>query len=657
MWFVHAGNRVDATDREQPRFPEANVDRFERRLRRFLEEAQPSGVVSAAAAGADLLVLDVARDLGLRYEVVLPLPIEEFVARSVADRGPAWVRRFRRVVPDASRAIVVDLSAYDDWYLRGNDVILDHASDVANGEGVLAVTVRSAPDDGPESATDEFARRARGRGLTVIDLDPTSDASGRAFVVMPFGVKPDPSRPDVKIDCDATFRKLIVPLLEDADLDWTRADRATEAGMVHVGMFNELATADVVVADLTLENPNVLYELGIRHALRPRSTVMLHRNGGFSMFDLRPLREFRYDLVGAVITDDEALAAIKRIGPAIELAKAASTEVDSPFHALFELSPPTFSVRPRASTFTVGAFHELSGRLAALERHSRGRDATAITDEVIDGLIDDVRGLQIEERSKRALLFQLGVLLRQLGRYRRALDVLDALQLKTADSGYAESRKEQAMNHRRLGEAAQRNGGDPEPEWAAAARLLDDALTVEQLDPDAYGVAGGLAKRRADRALSAGRQSEAEVLLRDAARHYGDGIRAAPSDYYLLLNRATTLRVLGQHFDDHRALDEARLLLPVATYFATRAAGADPNDFYAAVSAGELCYTGYAIAKAKARGGTTAARRAERWYADAMGRGANADERRAVLDQLAFYGRLDGPSELLDRLRSLVGAG
>ena len=105
----------------------------------------------------------------------------------------------------------------------------------------------------------------------MIDLDPTSDASGRAFVVMPFGVKPDPSRPDVKIDCDATFRKLIVPLLEDADLDWTRADRATEAGMVHVGMFNELATADVVVADLTLENPNVLYELG--HPPRAASPV------------------------------------------------------------------------------------------------------------------------------------------------------------------------------------------------------------------------------------------------------------------------------------------------------------------------------------------------------------------------------------------------
>jgi len=82
MWIVHAGNRIDAPDRAVPRFPAGNVEWFERRLRRFLGELRPTGVVSAAAAGADLLMLDVANELGIRIEIVLPLPIDEFVARA-----------------------------------------------------------------------------------------------------------------------------------------------------------------------------------------------------------------------------------------------------------------------------------------------------------------------------------------------------------------------------------------------------------------------------------------------------------------------------------------------------------------------------------------------------------------------------------------------
>ena len=139
---------------------------------------------------------------------------------------------------------VVDLSAHHDWHLRGNDAVLEHAGRVAGDEGLLAIAVRPNTSGGPESATDDFVRRAAARGLTVIDLDPAGDGGRRAFAVMPFGIQPDPTRPGVSIDCDATFRKLIVPLLEDADLDWTRADRAVEAGVVPVGMSHELASAE-----------------------------------------------------------------------------------------------------------------------------------------------------------------------------------------------------------------------------------------------------------------------------------------------------------------------------------------------------------------------------------------------------------------------------
>jgi len=173
MWLAHAGNRIDAPDRLEPRFPAANVPWFERRLRKFLGELRPDGIVSAAASGADLLILDVARELRIHTEIVLPLPIDEFVARSVADQGPEWVMRFERVLPDRSTAIVRDLSEHDDWYLRGNDEILTHALSVAGAEPVLAVAVRAAADPDKPSVTDDFAMRAKSRGLAVIDLDPS----------------------------------------------------------------------------------------------------------------------------------------------------------------------------------------------------------------------------------------------------------------------------------------------------------------------------------------------------------------------------------------------------------------------------------------------------------------------------------------------------
>ena len=54
-----------------------------------------------------------------------------------------------------------------------------------------------------------------------------------------------------------------------------RADEEKRAGDIIPDMFQELLVADLVVADLTIENPNVWYELGVRHALRSRGVVIV----------------------------------------------------------------------------------------------------------------------------------------------------------------------------------------------------------------------------------------------------------------------------------------------------------------------------------------------------------------------------------------------
>jgi hypothetical protein len=92
-----------------------------------------------------------------------------------------------------------------------------------------------------------------------------------AFVAMPFGVKKDGQGHE--IDFNRVFMELIKPALDAAGLEAFRADEETRAGDIRTDMFQELLIADLVVADLTLDNPNVWYELGVRHALRARGVV------------------------------------------------------------------------------------------------------------------------------------------------------------------------------------------------------------------------------------------------------------------------------------------------------------------------------------------------------------------------------------------------
>jgi hypothetical protein len=93
------------------------------------------------------------------------------------------------------------------------------------------------------------------------------------FVAMPFGVKP--GEDGCLIDFDRIFTELIRPALESVGLEVMRADEEQSAGDIRADMFQELLMADLVVADLTLDNPNVWYELGVRHALRARGVILV----------------------------------------------------------------------------------------------------------------------------------------------------------------------------------------------------------------------------------------------------------------------------------------------------------------------------------------------------------------------------------------------
>ena len=102
----------------------------------------------------------------------------------------------------------------------------------------------------------------------------TAESLQRAFIVMPFGRKKAPD--GTEIDFDRVYDDLIRPAVEAAGLVSHRADAERRAGSIHADMFQELLLAELVVADLTIDNPNVWYELGVRDALRASGSVMLY---------------------------------------------------------------------------------------------------------------------------------------------------------------------------------------------------------------------------------------------------------------------------------------------------------------------------------------------------------------------------------------------
>src|SRR5215469_6865475 len=122
------------------------------------------------------------------------------------------------------------------------------------------------------------------------------------FIVRPFGKKrvtttEDGTEQSVEVDFDSIDHTLIQPALQRSNLTGETTGVIAEAGNIRVDMFEMLITYDLVIADISIDNANVFYELGIRHGLRPKGTILLRFStpGKDTPFDLKTDRYIAYD--------------------------------------------------------------------------------------------------------------------------------------------------------------------------------------------------------------------------------------------------------------------------------------------------------------------------------------------------------------------------
>lgn len=154
------------------------------------------------------------------------------------------------------------------------------------------------------------------------------------FVLMPFGQKPDGT--GGTIDFDVVYEQTIAPAIRASNMQPLRADEEMKGGMIHKPMFERLILCEYAVADLTTANANVFYELGIRHAVRPWSTVLIFAENSRLPFDVAPLRAIPYSLTrgGAPAEAEDVRDVITE-----RLNKARDEVSDSPIYELVEGFP------------------------------------------------------------------------------------------------------------------------------------------------------------------------------------------------------------------------------------------------------------------------------------------------------------------------------
>jgi hypothetical protein len=398
---------------------------------------------------------------------------------------------------------------------------------------------------------------------------------------MPFGWKPNPTPPPLQFDFDSVYRELIAPAIAAAGMEPLRADEEMSGGLIHQPMYERLLLCEFAVADLSTANANVLYELGIRHAVRPWSTVLLFAEGTRLPFDVAPLRGLRYP-VTETGTPRETETVRKALTEYLVGARKAVT--DSPlFQTVQKLQPPDLTALQPES------FYDRIRNRARFE----------------DGLAQAVK-------SKQAQLLQqveqeLGDLSRQdfasltdlFYAYRSVGAWVDMVRLYGRMPDYVAAavavQEQYALALNRTGEDAR------------AERVLLELIERRGPSSETYGILGRVYKDRWTKAAKAGKQILAQGFLDKAIEAYARGFEADPRDFYPGVN-AVTLMNLRQPPDARGAL-----LLPVVRYALERRMRSGQKSYWEYATELELAVLASDINGATAALSNALATTAEPW--------------------------------------------
>ncbi len=366
---------------------------------------------------------------------------------------------------------------------------------------------------------------------------------------MPFGKKSDAA--GAVVDFDAVYKNLIAPAIAAAGMEPLRADEEMTGGVIHKPMFERLILCEYAVADLTTANANVFYELGLRHAVRPWSTVLLFSKGGSQLpFDVAPLRAMPYQLGpdGTPADVDATKGALtERLAEARRLALA-EPMADSPIYQLVEGYPNVSHEKTDVFREQVRYSAERKEQLAAARR--RGLDAVRAMEAALEPISELESGVVID----------LFLSYRAVKGWQEMVSLVGKMPRPLASTVMVQEQLALALN--RLGRREE------------AERVLNDLLESRGPSSETYGILGRVYKDRWEEAQNRGERAAARGLLDKAIGAYLKGFETDWRDAYPGIN-AVTLMELKEPPDPRR-----EKLATVVSYAVERRAAAGKPDYW-----------------------------------------------------------------------------
>lgn len=415
-------------------------------------------------------------------------------------------------------------------------------------------------------------------------VDPQAKAKkGRphAFVVMPFGRK---QGPDGRwLDFNSIYQDLIKPALEAAGFESFRADEESVSGDILTDMFQELLLADLVIADLSIDNANVFYELGVRHAMRKRGLVHIQSGRSYMPFDIFNVRTIPYHTDKNGRPDPEHLEKDRQAITKITRETWASDvdRVHSPIFNLLDglVEPDRKTLRTPLATGFWREYNEWRERVTIAQRQKRIGDVLILTEEISNPLI------------KEEAIGEAGQALRGLGRFELALQQYrHGLEINPRNKDF---KREEAFHLNRLKRTDE------------AIVKLERLLQEDPTDTEAISFLGRIYKQMWMETWAGLKDEQQRLQEAHNASHwlvksvntYLDGYRLDQNNYYPGIN-ALSLAVLMDYLaaqfgpvndPDIKAVRDELIKLKGAIHFALQnITTRNTSDYWALVSLAEL---------------------------------------------------------------------